>query len=127
MGSNLPNSKRPDPPFWTALDKAQTELDIARPTMASVARSQPAKVATVEFEVLGMLCGVETVDRAAHKVDWLSVVDVRKNLPMELAQVDFEEPTPPATLYQAVAALKESNGDSVSTFEQAHCTVDCFV
>ena len=32
MGSNLPNSKRPwpDPPLWTALDKAQTELDVAR-------------------------------------------------------------------------------------------------
>jgi len=81
--------------------------------MASVAPSQSAKVATVEFEVLGMMCGscVGTVDRAARGVDWPRVVDARVNLPMELAQVDFEEPTPPATLDQAVAALKESIED----------------
>ena len=77
--------------------------------MASVAPSQSAKVATVEFEVLGMMCGscVVTVDRAVRNVDWPSDVDARVNLPTELAQVDFEEPTPPATLDQAVAALKE--------------------
>ena len=42
LGSSLPNSKRPwpDPPFWTALDKAQTELDDARhafPTLRTTA------------------------------------------------------------------------------------------
>ena len=33
LGSNLSNSKRPwpDPPFLTALDRAQTEPDVARP------------------------------------------------------------------------------------------------
>eukprot|EP00450_Noctiluca_scintillans_P038599 CAMPEP_0194478272 /NCGR_PEP_ID=MMETSP0253-20130528/1773_1 /TAXON_ID=2966 /ORGANISM="Noctiluca scintillans" /LENGTH=66 /DNA_ID=CAMNT_0039317347 /DNA_START=53 /DNA_END=250 /DNA_ORIENTATION=- len=65
--------------------------------VASLASSQSAKVATVEFEVLGMMCGscVGTVDRAARGVEWPRVVDARVNLPMELAQVDFEEPSPP--------------------------------
>ena len=80
--------------------------------MASVAPSQPAKMATVEFEVLG-LCGfcVEMVDRAARNVDWPSVLDARVNLPMKLARVDFVGPTPPATPDQAVAALKEFTED----------------
>ena len=43
LGSNLPNWKRPwpDPPFWMALDKAQTELDDARhgfPTVRTATR-----------------------------------------------------------------------------------------
>ena len=81
--------------------------------MASVAPLQSAKVATVEFEVLSMMCGscVGMVDRAARNVDWPSVVDGEVDLPMEQAQVDFEEPTPPATLDPAVAALKESIED----------------
>ena len=64
----------------------------------------------MEFDVLGMMFDscVETVDRAVRKVDWLSVVDARVILPLELAQFDFEEPTPSATPDQAVAALKES-------------------
>ena len=59
------------------------------------------------------MCGscAGTVDRAARNVDWPGVVDARVNLPTELAQVDFEEPTPPATPDQAVAALKESIED----------------
>ena len=71
------------------------------------APSQPAKVATVEFEVLGTMCGSSVgVDRAARNVDWPSVVDARINLPIILAQVNVVEPTPPATL-----ALKESIED----------------
>ena len=67
--------------------------------MASVASSQSAKGATVDFKVLGMMFDscVETVDRAVRKMEWLSVVDARVILPMELAQVDFEEATPSAT------------------------------
>ena len=59
------------------------------------------------------MCGscVEMVDRAARNVDWPCVVDARVNLPMKLARVDFVEPTPRATLDQAVAALKESIED----------------
>ena len=38
--------------------------------MASVAPSQPVKVASVEFEVLGLMCGscLGMVDRAARNV-----------------------------------------------------------
>ena len=81
--------------------------------MASVAPSQSAKVATIKFEVLGMMCAscVGMVDRAARSLDWPSGVDARVSLPMKLAQVDFVEPTPPVTLGQAVAALKESIED----------------
>ena len=98
--------------------------------MASVAPSQPAKVATVDFEVLGLMCGscVEMVDRAARNVDWPSVVDAGVNLSMRLARVGFVEPTPPATLEPAEAALKEFIEDvgfgftcDEGTFEQARC------
>ena len=43
--------------------------------------------------------------------DWLSVVDARVILPMELIQVVLEEPTSLATLDQAVATLKVSIED----------------
>ena len=103
--------------------------------MASVALSQPAKMAIVESEVLGLMCGscVGMVDRAARNVDWPSVLDARVNLPMKLARVDFVGPTPPATPDQAVAAFEGVHRGcrfrcccEGGTFEQARCTVDGF-
>ena len=57
-------------------------------TTASTAPFQPGKVATVEFEVLNLMCGsCGDADQAARNVDWPSGVDARAFLPRKLARV----------------------------------------